>query len=218
MADTTRVTNARAYVKTQADSEQVAVSAVRAYVKTQVDSVAVRATQVMAYVKAVRVWPSQVTQVGAYIELNGVRVRATQMGVYVELGKPRRPKARYEYDGVDLTNYCNALDLEIAPRELRKGRLSDVAQMYQIGLADNVVRLGGDWNPTIDAILGRDAFTKNWRTSRVEYEDGVRRIRYSWTVRAQVTEWRVVTAATGKIEFHATIRHNGLGVRTVNVT
>lgn len=183
----------------------------------EINGVMVQVTQAGGYVELNAVQP-RVTVAGLYVEIVRAQARATMVGAYVELGRPRRPTAHYEYDGLDLTHYCHALDLEIVPKALRQGRLSDAAEIYRIGLADNVVRLSGDWNPAIDAILGRDAFRKNWRTGRVEYEDGVRRIRYSWTVRAQVVEWRVVTASTGKIEFHATIRHNGLGVRTVHVT
>lgn len=160
----------------------------------------------------------RVTGYGVYVEIVRAQARATAYGVYVEIGYPRRIRAHYRYDGVDITNYCNAMDMQTLAAELGNKRLDSTAMRAKAGLTNTRVRLAGDWSPTIDALLGRDAFAKHWRNGVVTYEDGIHRIAYTWTAAVQVTEWQINSPATGKLEFNATLRHNGLGVRNVEIS
>lgn len=176
----------------------------------------VRVTNAGHYTE-IRAAVGRVTGAGVYVEIAWVQRRVTAVGVYVEIGQPRRLRTRYVYDGIDLSRYCNQADLEMVAAERQKRTLADTAAIYKAGLASSQVRLQGDWNPVIDGILGRDVWSKHWRTGMMEYNDGLRFTRYQWAGRAQVVEWRVSSPANGKQQFEATIRHNGRGERTTGV-
>lgn len=188
----------------------------QAGVYVEIGGVLARVTQMGGYVE-IHAVKGHVTAIGLYVEIVRAQARATLAGLYVEIGQPRRPTMRYEYDGYNLTDYCNFGGMEIAPAPLQRRSLADVATVWRGGLAANQVQLKGDWHPELDARLGGDAFAKRWRTATFEFEDGLRRIKYRWDERVQVANYQVTTRATGKIEFSATLRHNGPGVRTTNV-
>lgn len=149
----------------------------------------------------------------------GTPASTTATIVIVELDPVRcPPTTRYVYDEVDISPYCHQADLTIAPPERRKGTLGDTGNKFVAGPPDNVVRLQGDWSPEVDALLGRDAFAKRWRTAYMELDDCTMVVRYTWAESVQVTEWRVTSPANSKQVFNAMLRHNGLGVRTVEAS
>lgn len=154
------------------------------------------------------------------VEYGALAAYATSIFVLVEreLVRPCKPSGHYEYGGVDLTNYLNGLDLELLTAAHEARRLSSTGIPYRPGIASSQVRLKGDWNPTIDGLLGRDIFAKHWRTGAATFDDCTNTVRYEWANAVQVTEWKVITAATGKIEFTAMLRHNGAASRTVQVS
>lgn len=186
MADTVRVTTADAYVKVSANTEAQDVTSVRAYVKYRAFTNDLRATQVAAYVKVARPWPEEVC----------------------------KPTAHYTYNGVDISSYCNAIDLQNMPRDLPKRTLGDTGAKAVAGLGEYSVRLKGDWDSTIDALLGVDALNGTQRTGVAAFDDCSMTVTYAFAA-AMVKDWRVITQANNKIEWNATLRHNSLGVRTV---
>lgn len=162
----------------------------------------------------------RVTEALVLVEYGALAAYATSLLVLVEMEAPRacKPTARYIYGGVDITDYCNAADLTIAPKELPKTHLGSTGQRFTAGVSENSVRLKGDWNPTVDALLGVDARRGTLRTGEIIFDDCSMAVSYQWEERARVTEWKVTSPARGKIEWSATLRHNGLGVRTVTAS
>lgn len=132
--------------------------------------------------------------------------------------KPREwciPNARYLYGGTEITDYCYEADLTNAPRALTKRTLGDTGVKAVAGVTEYSVRLAGDWSPTIDALFGVDSRSGVQRTGEILLDDCTLVVSYKWTNAARVTEWKIVTAATGKIVWSATLRHNGAAVRSL---
>lgn len=153
------------------------------------------------------------------VEYGALAAYATSMLVLVELQPPSdcKPSGGYTYNGVDITAYCNLADLQLAPRELQRRTLGDTAQGHKVGLSDASMRLGGDWNAAIDALLGADARAGRRRTGEAYFDDCSMVVRYAWS-EVFIAEWKVTSPASGKMQWSATLRHNGLGVRSVELS
>lgn len=125
-----------------------------------------------------------------------------------------KPTARYVYNGLDITAYCNTLDLQRVLALRDRTSLGSTAQEARPGLSENSVALGGDWNPLIDAMLGRDALHGTRRSGTAQLDDCSMVVNYAWG-EVYVKDWRVNATPTGKLIWQATLRHNGQGARTV---
>lgn len=121
------------------------------------------------------------------------------------------------YNGVTITDYCNEIEMQNSIIERERKTLGSTGVPFRAGIAESQVQLKGDWNATIDALLGRDAFTGVKRTGVATFDDGTYTVRYTWTNGTRVSHWKVTTAAPGKIEWVATLQNNVLGVRSVDV-
>lgn len=183
-------------------AEHVRVSSAAAYVKLEADTEQSNVTQVAAYVK-----------IRPYVD----DVRVTQALAYVKVYQPW-PRCiatgHYTYNGTDITDYLTQLSLANLPRDLAAGRLSDTGQRHTIGLSDFEVEIEGFWNATVDGLLGVDARAGTQRTGVASFDDCTMVVSYTWSA-VFVTRWQVGQAAGGKQLFSATLRHVGLGVRSV---
>lgn len=196
MAGDLRVTTAGAYAET--GEESLVVSQAGAYAETGGQSLSA-------------------TQIGAYAELAVNQVVATCVGAYAELApfaEDCKPSAGYSFGGVDISNYCNELDLQNVGRELEATNFGSTGQEADGGLAEHTIRLGGDWNQTIDALLGPDALRGTKRTGVATFDDCSVISTYTWS-QAYLTNWQVFTQARGKVGWRAVLRHDGAATRAV---
>lgn len=134
-----------------------------------------------------------------------------------ELPPECTPHAGYTYDGVDITDFCNAIEVIQRVTERERRTLGSTGTPFRAGLVASLVQLKGDWNATIDALLGRDAFLGVRRTGVATFDDCTMTVSYTWTDGVRVNSWKVTTAAPGKIEWSATLQNNVLGVRSVEL-
>lgn len=119
------------------------------------------------------------------------------------------------YISTVITNYINSLDLQNTIAELEATHLGSTAEEADPGLGSFALQMGGDWSAALDALLGPDSLTGAKRTAVAGFEDGATVVTYTWTSQAFITGYNVKTAATGKLEWTATLRLSGLGVRAV---
>lgn len=121
------------------------------------------------------------------------------------------------YNATAITNYVNSVDLQNTIAELESTHLGSTAETADPGLASFSLQIGGDWNATIDAQLGPDSLTGTKRTVVVSFTGGST-ITYTWTASGDVggfvTNYQPKSTATGKLEWSATLRLSGLGVRS----
>lgn len=128
---------------------------------------------------------------------------------------PCHPHAIYLYNGVDISAYINEIELEALTQEADTTNLGDTAETRKAKLPGNALNIGGDWTPEIDAILGFDAIGGRKRSSAATFDDCSGTVTLTWA-EAFVTDWQVVTQATGKIVWSAKVRHNGAPTRTTS--
>lgn len=161
----------------------------------------------------------RVTELLGLVEMGPVGIYATSMVVLVEMEEllPCRPTTHVYFGGRELTEYCNSVAWSRSAAEKQKRPLNAIAALSLAGLSESQLVLKGDWNPTVDAVFGRAALRGTRTSSLVAFDDCSMRVVYAWAD-AFVTSWRPYTAANGKQEFEATIRHNGAGTRTVSMS
>lgn len=119
----------------------------------------------------------------------------------------------YIFNSVDITDYCNELDLQVAAKELEATHMESAGEEAECGLANHNVRVGGDWSQEVDDLLGPDAMRGTKRSGVAQFTDCPTRVSYSGT--AFLTNWQVFTVARGKMGWRAVLRHDGASVRSV---
>ena len=118
------------------------------------------------------------------------------------------------YNSSAITNYCNQVDLEDLVAELEATNLGSTAEESDPGLTNSKVGLGGDWHPTLDGILGPDAYSPTKRTCVIAYTVGGTTVTWTWTSKAFINNYKRSGAAKDKITWSAQLRLSGLGVRS----
>ena len=122
------------------------------------------------------------------------------------------------FNGTAITNYVNSADLTNAVAELESTHLGSTAETADGGLVSSSLQLSGDWVSTLDALFGPDSLASAKRTTVITFTSGGTTITYTWTASGDVggfvTNYQPKATATGKIEWSATLRLSGLGVRS----
>lgn len=158
-----------------------------------------------------------VTSYPVLVEYSPIGVNVTSYPLLIEYeysAEPCEPRASYSFAGVDITAYCNALDLETAGKELQSTHFGSAAEEADSGLNAYSIRLTGDWSQTVDDLLGQAALSGRRATGIAQYDDCVSGARYTWAS-AYITNWRVATVARGKAVWSATLRHDGAPTRSI---
>lgn len=123
--------------------------------------------------------------------------------------------ATVTYNSNALTNYVNSVDLQNTIAELEATHLGSTAQEADPGLSSHSLQIGGDWNATLDGYLGPDSLSGTKRTCVIAFVSSGTTVSYTWTTQAFITNYTITTAATGKLEWSATLRLSGPGSRGV---
>lgn len=122
------------------------------------------------------------------------------------------------YNATAITNYVNSADLTNAVAELESTHLGSTAETADGGLVSSSLQLSGDWVSALDALFGPDSLASAKRTTVITYTASGTTITYTWTASGDVggfvTNYQPKTTATGKLEWSATLRLSGLGVRS----
>lgn len=127
--------------------------------------------------------------------------------------------ATVTYNGNALTAYVNSVDLQNVVAELEATVLSSTAEASDPGLTNSVLRLEGDFHPTLDGYLGPDSLSGAKRTVAVAFTAGGSTVTWTWTASGAVggfiTNYNPGAGAKDKLKWTAQLRLSGLGVRSV---
>lgn len=187
-------------------------------VYVEIDGQLVRVTNAGAYVEVSAVLQRQ-TAAGLYVEIVRAQARATSAGLYLEIGEPCSPTIEYFFGEQNISEYCSSIKIEIVREELPGGRqLGSGSLQIRPGRYSATAELSGEWSPEIDSLLGVQALRQEKVSGRVQIEDCIKSVRYSWESAVRVISWKISTRANGKIEWSAVLRHIGVCERDVRLS
>ena len=121
------------------------------------------------------------------------------------------------YNATDITSYLSETELNQEIAELEATHLASTAMEQAPGLSSFSVSFNGDWDATLDGLIGVDAPAGTLRTVVVAITDASSdTVTYTWTDNGFVTGYNISASATGKITHDSTLRCNGAPVRATS--
>ena len=115
------------------------------------------------------------------------------------------------YISTDITQYCDTVQMQAQLATIDVTNLASTANEWLTGFADWTSPIGGNWDATIDALLGPDAVTPGTkRTVAIAFTDAASStITYTWTDLGEVSNWQITSAPTEAIKWSASLKLSG---------
>jgi hypothetical protein len=131
---------------------------------------------------------------------------------------PRKARSNIvvNFNGTNITQYCNKADLDAAIEQLEVTNLASTGKETISGDPEWKIAIEGSWEVALDAVLGPDAVSPGTRrNASLAFVGATQTVTYSWTANAEIENYKPSGQVGGFITWSASLALSGAPTRTV---